>query len=427
MNNKDWDSYFKDGNPSLKQERENIKKSNNSVLIICMVILLIVAAIGGYIVGTNKPEEDKNLPPSPVVKPQNETTKIEETEIVKPDITNTTIEKVTDLFDENSTIELDQYKKVTTTVGGSDRKDTCISPKKELVNLYYKSKEAITGDISKNYLGYDYTDYTQYFCYNDMCSYKDIDLKSYYESENSNKTIEYHNILFIIEEGMLRAKYNDVIDPYKSITNAKSLKVTFSAGYGYEIYVLDNKNNIYYLTYLLEEDNKGTWNQKNQVVSDNGTELFYSNVSKFALYETKDNNSGWTEVAVNTIDNKLLVGPATKLQDTREVPYKMIQKTYKDKKLWYNDVTIYLQNKSSSFEKNNKKELIIKNIIFNDYYLYLIDENNNILYYDLKDCKRSYKSYSKNKVVALREDGKKVKVYYDNKTYDEIPYEYLIK
>ena len=311
------------------------------------------------------------------------------------------------------------------------------------VVLSYKSDHKISADYSHLLNELDFSNKTKYYCYSDLCKTKESDLYDYYKSDHkdSDKTSGFADEEFEIKDGYAYVNYQGQAYKFDKVKDVISVKAIVSVEFGPKMVLLDKNNNLYYVEVHhrgMADDKYGTDFENYGLIAKDVVDFDVFN--DFAVIDLEPSPAGGEAVAIHNKNNQLLYsglyynGKLLEFNNIKEFPYHSFYKqelinghTFETVVSMSQTVSVKYTNDKEEFEKYDGKEINTKYIIFDDYRLYVVTNENDVLYYDLKDCNGTYKKYNTSKVskVENNSSSKKAKIYYENGSTEEINYGYF--
>ncbi len=327
------------------------------------------------------------------------------TRVYEPNFENKTV---------NDKSEDNNDNKVTNNEEESDDGTEC-----EKYELVFKSNKKISKDYSSLISKLDYTIMTRYYCYNDVCKNLEKQLLEYYKSENPNSDVTsgFADYYVKLSNGKINETVNGKTTTLNGINNVKSVIAHFNVEDSVELFYLDNNDNLYYY--------RKTEGEKRE------SKLIYKNVRDFTVIEGNDYLSSFLPseganitVALHTKDNKFMISyyGFDKFINIKNIDYLVLTSESSDYP------NIYLStSKNYTYETHNKKEIIVKELFVTNDNLYLITDNNDLLYMKLESnyCKDNYKLYKDSKVDNYKIDKKALKFNIKFKDNSEENIEYV--
>lgn len=258
----------------------------------------------------------------------------------------------------------------------------------EKYGLYYVSEKAISKDYSYLISKLDYSNKNIAYCYEDKCSYKESNLLTKSMIDSGITSISSDFKAEIKDEKVIVTKKEKTIT--LDIQNVKSVKAIFSVQNGVNLFILDNTNNLYYY-----EDHEEKIKKIRSDVKD--FDVFEGNYYISVIEPSEGQN---ITIAIHTTDDKLLVGHYVEesYYDIKNIDNAIIHS------LDFLDIIVSQSNKYI-YEKNDGKQIIVKEVFVsnNKLYLYTADKELIItqLGNDIDYCNMKYTKVKKTNVSSL--------------------------
>ncbi len=278
--------------------------------------------------------------------------------------------------------------------------------------LYFKSESIISKDYSKLINKLDYTIMTRYYCYNDTCANLEKQLLTIYKENNpdSKMTSGFADYSVKLSNGKLVETVEGKSKTIDGIKNVKSVIANYNVEDEVELFYLDTSNKLYYYN-RTEKQSK----------------LVYNKVKDFTVFEGNDyissilpSEGSNTTIALHTLDNKFMISyyGFDKFINIKAFDYLLLD-------IDDNIQQIYVSNsKDYSYEKHNNKEIIIKKLFTDSNNLYILTDNDELLFSSLKSnyCKDKYDLYKQSKVKEFEYTDSNVKIIFENDEEEKIKY-----
>ena len=263
-----------------------------------------------------------------------------------------------------------------------------------LWRLIYKTNDSINIDYSK-IVSSSFKTYTKYYCIDDICSNtKDNNGKNYFYANINNNKI---NI-----ESNIENIGNMVID---DINNPKSIMLEFSVQGLYELYVLTDKNELYFISFDISSDK-----DKPEIYE---KKLIANNVKDFTILDFS-----YLHGSEGQCINPIMHTTDGKLYEIDEISNIIINLNNINYVSYYsNMVNIHISNFDNyDYQKYNDEVIVIKNMFISDGKIYLLTTDNDLLYSSLDNIKYEKKD---KKVKTIRLNKEVVTITYEDDTKEE--------
>ncbi len=360
------------------------KKNILPIITICVIIGLCAIGVAVYLINNNN-EENNNKPNDTTIIDNNETENIED---------ETTIDNIEDENTEDEDIEeCNNY------------------------SLFFKSEKTISKDYSSLLSELDFTNKTAVYCLEDQCKFDESELLTddMYDSGITSATSDFKaeikdgKVVITTEDGTITLDNENVI----------SIKAIFNVSDGVNLYMLDGNNNLH----LFDKYSKKV-------------EKLYSNVKDFTVFEGNNyisviepSEGQNIKIAFHTTDGKLMLSGFLEedYHDIKKISYEIIHSNNLD----FGDI-IVSQSKKYTYEKNNGKEIIVKELFISSNRLYIYTSDEELLSSPLDEnvdyCNMKYTKVKSSNVksVTYNDSDKKVTVKFSDGSSETYEYSYRI-
>lgn len=281
--------------------------------------------------------------------------------------------------------------------------------------LMFKSEKVISIDNSKLISKLDYSNYTKFYCYEDICSNKESNLLSHYKelNEDSKKASNFSDFVVEIKNGKVIISGEDMEDLTLDVKNPISVRAHFDVSDKQKVFILDKNNVLYYYD-----------------LSENKLNELYKNVKNFTVFEGNDyigsiepSEGQNIVIAFHTKDGTLMFGhyETKQFMNIKKTNYTLIHSDD------YEFPDIYLsQSKDYTYEKDGEKEIVVKNVFVSKDKIYLYTIDDELLEIKIGDdyCNVKYDKHNDSKVKSLKYNTskKQVTIKYSNGKSETISY-----